>query len=118
MFEGNAAVNGKNQTKYILNMSPSITIAMVGKDYFIQLWESGAITAADIKNDKPTDLGNGTTVKGDVFTIKTLQLGDITLTNVDTKINLTSTQNLIVGVKVAEKGGCEFDATKMKFKCK
>ena len=118
MFEGNAAVNGKNQTKYILNMSPSITIAMVGKDYFIQLWESGAITAADIKNDKPTDLGNGTTVKGDVFTIKTLQLGDITLTNVDTKINLTSTQNLIVGVKVAEKGGCEFDTTKMKFKCK
>ncbi|MEI2675423.1 MAG: OmpA family protein [Chitinophagaceae bacterium] len=118
MFEGNASVNGKVQTKYILNLSPSITVAMVGRDYFIKLWEAGAITEADIKNDKPTDLGNGVTVKGDIFTIKTLQLGDITLTNVDTKINMTSTQNLIVGVKVAEKGGCEFDAAKAKFKCK
>lgn len=117
MFEGNAAVNGKGQTKYILNLSPSITVAMVGRDYFIQLWESGAITEADIKNDKPTDLGNGTVVKGDVFTIKSLQLGDITLTNVDTKINLNSTQNLIVGVKVVEKGGCEFDQAKLKYKC-
>ncbi len=118
MFEGNAAVNGKGQTKYILNMSPSITVAMVGRDYFIQLWEAGAITESDIKNDKPTDLGNGTVVKGDVFTIKTLQLGDITLNNVDTKINLNSTQNLIVGVKVVEKGGCEFDPAKLKYKCK
>ncbi|MBK9457785.1 MAG: OmpA family protein [Bacteroidetes bacterium] len=92
MFEGNASVNGKVQTKYILNLSPSITVAMVGRDYFIKLWEAGAITEADIKNDKPTDLGNGVTVKGDIFTIKTLQLGDITLTNVDTKINMTSTQ--------------------------
>jgi len=118
MYEGNAAVNGSNQTKYILNLSPSITVAMVGKDYFIALYNSGAVTDTDIKNDKPTDLGNGTTLKGDIFTIKTLQLGDITLNNVDTKINLNSTQNLIVGVKVAEKGGCEFDPSKAKFKCK
>ena len=48
MYEGNASVNGKEQTKYILNLSPSITVAMVGKDYFIRLWESGAITEADL----------------------------------------------------------------------
>lgn len=118
MFEGNASVNGAGQTKYILNLSPTLTVAMVGKDYFISLWNAGLVTEADIKNDKPTDLGNGTTVKGDVFTIKTLQLGEVTLTNVDTKINLNSTQNLVVGVKVVEKGGCEFDQAKMKFKCK
>ncbi|HNV99068.1 MAG TPA: OmpA family protein [Chitinophagales bacterium] len=118
MFEGNAAVNGAGQTKYILNLSPTLTVAMVGKDYFITLWNAGLVTEADIKNDKPTDLGNGTVVKGDVFTIKTLQLGEITLTNVDTKINLNSTQNLVVGVKVVEKGGCEFDQAKIKFKCK
>ena len=118
MYEGNATVNGKEETKYILNLSPSITVAMVGKEYFIRLWESGAITEADIKNDKPTDLGNGTTIKGDVFIIKTLQIGDATLSNVDTKINMTSTQNLIVGVKVAEKSGCTFDVSKLKFKCK
>ena len=118
MYEGTATVNNKEQTKYILNLSPTVTIAMVGRDYFIKLWESGAITEADIKNDKPTDLGNGTTVKGDIFTIKTLQMGDVTLSNVDTKINMTSTQNLIVGVKVVEKGGCSFDAAKVKLKCK
>ncbi len=118
MYEGTATVNGKQETKYILNLSPSLTIAMVGKEYFIKLWEAGLITEADIKNDKPTDLGNGTTIKGDIFTIKTLQIGEVTLNNVDTKINLTSTQNLIVGVKVAEKNGCSFDAAKAKFKCK
>ncbi|MFI5171460.1 MAG: OmpA family protein [Chitinophagales bacterium] len=118
MYEGTATVNGKEQTKYILNLSPSVTVAMVGRDYFIKLWESGAITETDIKNDKPTDLGNGTVVKGDIFTIKTLQIGDVTLSNVDTKINMTSTQNLIVGVKVAEKSGCTFDSSKLKFKCK
>jgi len=118
MFEGNASVNGKEQTKYILNLSPQIIVAMVGRDYFIRLWDSGAVADADFKNEKPTDLGNGTIVKGDIFIIKTLQIGDVTLTNVDCKINLNSTQNLIVGVKVAEKGGCEFDAAKAKFKCK
>lgn len=118
MYEGNAAVNGKEQTKYILNLSPQIIVAMVGRDYFIRLWESGAIKESDFKNDKPTDLGNGTIVKGDIFVINTLQIGEITLNNVDCKINLNSTQNLIVGVKVAEKGGCTFDAAKAKFKCK
>ncbi len=118
MYEGNASVNGKVQTKYILNLSPQIVVAMVSKDYFIKLWEAGAITDADFKNEKPTDLGNGTTVKGDVFVIKTLQLGDITLTNVDCKLSLTSTQNLVVGAKVVEKGGCTFEADKAKFKCK
>ncbi len=118
MYEGNATVNGQEQTKYILNLSPSIVVAMVNKDYFQRLWDAGIITEADIKNSKPTDLGNGTVVKGDIFTIKTLQLGDITLSNVETKLNMTSTQNLIVGVKVVEKGGCEFDATKVKYKCK
>jgi outer membrane protein OmpA-like peptidoglycan-associated protein/tetratricopeptide (TPR) repeat protein len=118
MYEGNASVNGKEQTKYILNPSPQIIVAMVGKDYFMKLYAAGVITDADFKNQKPTDLGNGTTVPGDVFVIKTLQLGEITLNNVDCKLSLTSTQNMVVGVKVVEKGGCEFDAAKMKFKCK
>jgi hypothetical protein len=111
-------VNGKQETKYILNLSPSITVTMVSKDYFIKLWDAGLVTEADIKNDKPTDLGNGKTVKGDVFTIKTLQLGDATFNNVDTKINTTSTQNLIVGVKVLEKNNCSFDTKNIKIKCK
>ena len=118
MYEGNASVNDKEPTKYLLNLSPSLTVAMVGKEYFMKLWEAGIITEADIKNDKPTDLGNGTTLKGDVFGIKTLQIGDVTLTNVDAKLSLTSTQNLVVPIKVVEKNGCSFDPSKVKFKCK
>jgi peptidoglycan-associated lipoprotein len=118
MYEGNAMVNGKEQTKYILNLSPSVTVTMVNKDFFIKLWNAGLVTEADIKNDKPTDLGNGTTIKGDVFTLKTIQLGDITLNNVDVKLSMTSTQSLIVPVKAVEKNGCSFDTNKVKLKCK
>lgn len=118
MFEGTAMINGKETTPYILNLSPSLTLAMVSKDYFIKLWNAGVITDADIKNDHPTDLGNGKTVKGDVFSIKTLQLGDAVFNDVIVKINTSSTQNLVVGVKVIEKDGCSFDAKNTRIKCK
>lgn len=118
MYEGNAMVNGKEATKYILNLSPSVTVTMVNKDFFIKLWNAGLVTDADIKNDKPTDLGNGTTIKGDVFVLKSIQCGDITLTNVDVKLSMTSTQSLIVPVKAVEKNGCSFDTKNVKLKCK
>jgi outer membrane protein OmpA-like peptidoglycan-associated protein len=118
MYEGNAMVNGSMETKYILNLSPSVTVAMVSKNFFISLWDAGLVSDSDFKNDKPTDLGNGTVVRGDVFTLRSIQLGDIMLNNVEVKLNMTSTQNMIVPVKVVEKGGCSFDANKVRLKCK
>jgi len=117
-YEGSAMVNGAEATTYILNMSPSLDIAMVSDEFFVKLKASGTVSDADFKNENATALSDGTTAKGDIFILKSLQLGDVMLTNVTTKINTTTPQNLVVGVKAVEKGGCTFDSKKVSFKCK
>lgn len=118
MYEGNAMVNGVEQTKYILNPNPTLKVAMVSDEFFILLKAAGTVSDADFINDKPTTLSDGSTVKGDVFKIKSLQLGDVMLKDIETKINTTTPQALIVGLKVVEAGGCSFDVKNMKYKCK
>ncbi|MBK7108694.1 MAG: OmpA family protein [Chitinophagales bacterium] len=118
MYEGNAMVNGVEQTKYILNPNPTLKVAMVSDEFFLLLKAAGTVSDADFINDKPTTLSDGSTVKGDVFKMKNLQLGEVMLKDVETKINTTTPQSLIVGLKIVEAGGCSFDAKNMKYKCK
>ncbi|MFN3940009.1 MAG: hypothetical protein ACK4IY_05445, partial [Chitinophagales bacterium] len=118
MYEGNALVNGTEQTKYILNPNPTLTVAMISDEFYIQLRNAGTVSDADFTNDKATTLSDGTTVKGDLFKLQTLQVGDVVLKDVVTKINTTTPQALIVGVKVIEGAGCTFDAKNLKYKCK
>lgn len=117
MYEGNGVVNGTD-TKYVLNMNPAIKVCMISDEFYVKLRDEGAISEADIKNDKPTSLSDGTTVKGDIVVIKSLQLGESVFTNIDAKINTTSTQNLVVGGTVIEDNGCSLDTKNLKLKCK
>ncbi|MFN0275054.1 MAG: OmpA family protein [Chitinophagales bacterium] len=117
LYEGNAVVNGTD-SKYILNLNPQIKVSMISDEFYIKLRDANAISESDIKNDKPTNLSDGTTVKGDIVTIKTLQLGETVLTNIDAKINTTITGSLVVGGPVIEENGCSVDTKNLKLKCK
>ena len=116
IYEGSALVNGV-ASKYLLNQNPNVT-CMVSKEFFIQLQSAGTVKDSDFKNDKPTDLGNGTTAKGDIFVIHTLQLGDAVIENVECKLNTTITTNIVVGVKIINANGCSVDEKNLKLKCK
>jgi outer membrane protein OmpA-like peptidoglycan-associated protein len=117
LYEGAALVNGKESTTYLLNLTPSLTVAIVSDEFFVKMKAAGLVSDADFKNEKPTALSDGSTAKGDIFVIKSLQLGDVMLSNVDAKLNTSTPQNLVVGVKVIEKAGCTFDAKKVAYKC-
>jgi outer membrane protein OmpA-like peptidoglycan-associated protein/tetratricopeptide (TPR) repeat protein len=117
LYEGSGVVNGED-TKYVLNPNPNIKMPMISDEFYVKLRDAGAISESDIKNDKPTSLSDGTTVKGDVLTIKTLQLGETVFTNVDAKISTTITQNIVVGAALLETNGCSIDTKNLKLKCK
>jgi hypothetical protein len=118
LYEGMAQVNGVETTKYLLNLNPSLKVAIISDEMFVKLRDAGTITDADFKNEKPTTLSDGSTAKGDILTLKSLQVGDVLMTNVEAKINTSTPQALVVGVKVVEANGCSFDAKKASFKCK
>jgi hypothetical protein len=118
LYEGQARVNGAETTSYLLNVNPSLTVAIISDEFFIKLRDAGTISDADFKNEKETNLSDGSTAKGDILTLQSLQVGDVMMTNVEAKINTSTPQNLVVGLKVIEKNGCTFDAKKVSFKCK
>lgn len=117
-YEGNAYVNNSQDTKYILNPNPQLKTVMISDEFYIKLKQAGAVADTDFKTEKATELSDGTTAKGDIITLKVVQLGDIVMTNVDAKINTTITQSMVVGVAVVEANGCSFDTKNLKLKCK
>ncbi|MBC8172477.1 MAG: OmpA family protein [Chitinophagales bacterium] len=118
MYEGTSVVNGVEETKYILNLNPSMKVVTISDEFFVKLRDAGTITDASFKNEKPTQLSDGSSAKGDILILKSLQLGETVLNNVEAKISLTSTANIVVGGPVVEANGCSFDTKNLKLKCK
>lgn len=119
LYLGQARVNGVETTTYLLNLNPNVTEAIISDEMYVKLRDAGTVSDDNITNEKPTTLSDGSTAKGDQFVISYLQLGDMMLKNVPAKINTSTPQNLVVGVKAVEAASnCEFDSKKGNFKCK
>jgi hypothetical protein len=63
-------------------------------------------------------LPDGSTAQGDIFVLKTLQLGANVLENVEVKLNPRMPQDLVIGQKLLDDNNCKIDLKKNQLICK
>jgi len=111
---GQALVNEVEQVQYMFDARRPVVF--MGPNLFSKLNAAGTIT--EFKNSTVVTLPDGTTAQGDIFVLKTLQLGANVLQNIEVKLNPRMPQDLVVGQKLLDDNNCKIDLKKNQLICK
>lgn len=88
-------INSVLTIKFILDLGASDV--SISPDVFLTLYKTGTISDSDYVGSQHYKLGDGTVVKSNVFIIRKLQIGNITIDNVKASVSNSVESPLLLG---------------------